>query len=247
MDPEFHAQFMNRWRRYFSGSDLPIAYYYADEAADEDRAASREVDRCLICNIYRVQQGVPYVYHAQSPGCAGAKRYAGFTQTLRPDFEAFLSCGIPGRVEGERYKASPELVREHLAQHPPFEAPGTHLIFKRWDRLREDEEPLAVVFFATPDVLAGLFTLANYDVANSMGVIAPMGSGCASIVQYAYQETASETPRCILGMFDVSARPCVPPNVLTFAVPMKRLRTMASNMDESFLTTPSWRDVVKRI
>lgn len=28
-----------------------------------------------------------------------------------PNFEYFLSCGIPGKLEGERYKKTPELVR----------------------------------------------------------------------------------------------------------------------------------------
>ena len=55
-------------------------------------------------------------------------------------------------------------------------------MFKRWDRLTEEEQPLAVVFFAKPDVLSGLFTLANYDLAKVPGVIAPMGAGCASIL-----------------------------------------------------------------
>jgi len=50
-----------------------------------------------------------------------------------------------------------------------------------------------------------------------------------------------------LGMFDVSARPCVPTDVLTFSVPMKRFIRMVGNMEESFLITNSWRKVLKRI
>jgi hypothetical protein len=48
-------------------------------------------------------------------------------------------------------------------------------------------------------------------------------------------------------MFDVSARPCVPADVLTFSVPIKRFIRMIANMEESFLVTPSWRKVLKRI
>jgi len=51
----------------------------------------------------------------------------------------------------------------------------------------------------------------------------------------------------VLGMFDVSARPCVPETSLTFAVPMKRFREMIQNMDESFLITESWRAVRDRL
>jgi hypothetical protein len=247
MDEDFRELFASQWRKYFVDAGLPICYYYTDHVRQEDVDDTRHEARCLICNLDRVTVGHPFVYNVDSPGCSGGKRYTGFSQELRPNFEYFLSCGIPGEMEGERYKKTPKLVRQHLQNHPPFVAPGQYLVFKRWDRLREDEQPLAAVFLATPDVLAGLFTLANYDVGDPHGVIAPMGSGCASIVDYPYQESSSEQPRCVLGMFDVSARPCVPQNTLTFTVPMKRLEQMVQNMDESFLITESWNLVRKRL
>jgi len=120
-------------------------------------------------------------------------------------------------------------------------------VFKRFDRLADHEQPVAAIFFATADVLSGLFTLANYDYADTQGVIAPMGAGCSSIVYYPSVEARSAEPRCVLGMFDVSARPCVPENMLTFSVPMKRLEQMAGNMDESFLITESWGLVKSRL
>ena len=40
-------------------------------------------------------------------------------------------------------------------------------------------------------------------------------------------------------MYDVSARPCVQPGVLTFAVPMPGLVRMIDNADGSFLATPA--------
>lgn len=67
--------------------------------------------RCLICNLNRVRQGHGFVYSSGSTGCLGGKRYTGFPRTLRPNFEYFLSCGLPGKMEGERYKESPELAR----------------------------------------------------------------------------------------------------------------------------------------
>jgi len=106
----------------------------------------------------------------------------------------------------------------------------------------EDGEANAI-FFATPDVLAGLFTLANFDRPDSLGVITPMGAGCASIINYPMEESRSESPRCILGMFDVSARPHVPEETLTFSIPIKRFEKMVYHMDESFLITGSWGSV----
>ena len=158
-----------------------------------------------------------------------------------------MSCGIPGKLEGERYKKSPELVGQYLQECPPFAAPGHYLVFKRWDKLNPADQPLAVIFFAGPDVLAGLFTLANFDLAAAQGVIAPFGSGCAAIVEYPYLETGADQPKCILGMFDVTTRPFVPANTLTFTVPLKRFEQMVRNMDESFLITGSWEAVRARL
>jgi hypothetical protein len=247
MDTAFSQRFISRWEKYFDGADLPICYFYTDQVQEEDLKETVNLDRCLIANLKRVQDGYPFVYHYHTPGCSGGKRYTGFTKKLRPKFEYFLSCGIPGELEGERYKKSPQLVQEYLKSHPPFEAPGKYLVFKRLDKLTEGEKPLAVIFFATPDVLAGLFTLANYDRADPYGVICPMGSGCASIINYPFEEAQRENPRCILGMFDVSARPGVPQAKLTFAIPIQRFEQMVDNMDESFFTTKSWEAVRTRL
>jgi hypothetical protein len=162
-------------------------------------------------------------------------------------FEYFLSCGIPGEMEGERYKQSPELVREHLKHQAPLQAPATYAVFKRWDNLAEGDDPAVVIFFAPPDVLSGLFTLANFDEADPHGVMAPFGAGCASIVDYPYRELQSGRPRAVLGMFDVSARPCVPAGVLTFAVPWPKFVRMLDNTGESFLITESWNKVRGRL
>lgn len=48
-------------------------------------------------------------------------------------------------------------------------------------------------------------------------------------------------------MFDVSARPCVPEDVLTFSVQMNKLARMIDNMEESFLITGSLSKVSRRI
>ncbi len=247
MNNEFATHFIRQWKKYFKEAELPIGYYYTDQVKGEDLLASENVDRCLIGNMQRVRQGFPFVYDAHTPGCSGGKRYTGFSHTLRPHFEYFLSCGIPGEMEGERYKRDPQLVEQYLLQHPPFEAAGKNLVFKRLDKFREDEQPLAVVFFGTGDVLSGLFALANYDMAEPDGVITPMGSGCGQMVGYPLEQAQAEKPRCVLGMFDVSARPHVHPDELTFTIPYQRFQQLVSYMDESFLITGSWEKIKNRL
>jgi len=104
-----------------------------------------------------------------------------------------------------------------------------------------------VIFFARPDVLSGLFTLAGFDTADPNGVFTPFAAGCGSIVQYPYLERSSDSPRAVIGLFDVSARPFIPEDLLSFSVPLRKFETMIDNMDESFLTTESWRKIQKRI
>jgi len=78
-------------------------------------------------------------------------------------------------------------------------------------------------------------------------MIAPFGPGCGTIVLYPYLERTRPRPRAVIGMFDVSARPCVPETELTFATPMARFREMVGNMEESFLITRTWARVKRRI
>ena len=247
MDKDIQDKFIQLWSKYFDGAELPITFYYTDQEGRAKSAEPPSEHRCLICDLARVRKGEPLSFTAETIGCPGGKRYLGFTPDIMPNFEYFLSCGIPGKLEGERYKKSPELVKEAMKESPQFAAPGKFIVFKRWDQLDESDEPLVVIFFGQPDVLSGLFTLANFDQVDPNGVSAPFAAGCGSIVHYPYLEKDSRNPRGVLGMFDVSARPCVPQDMLTFSVPMSKFVGMIDNMEESFLITPSWGKVRARI
>jgi hypothetical protein len=240
-------EFTGLWGEYFPGAELPMCFYYADEPGGAEPVTPPAGHRCLIADLARVRKGRSISFDADGISCFGGKRYLGFPTELMPNFEYFLSHGIPGELEGERYKKSPELVKEFVQHAPPFEAPAPCIIFKRWDALDEPDEPAVVVFFAQADVLSGLFTLANFDEAEPDAVFCPFAAGCGSIVRYPYLEGAAARPRAVLGMFDVSARPCVPHDTLSFAVPMSKFERMVVNMRESFLITRSWDKVKRRI
>lgn len=245
METDLKERFEERWQKFFPGAELPIAFFYTDRPEGVEAAPPPSGHQCLIGVLSRVRRGFPLRFDVHTVGCFGGKRYLGFSREIMPNFEYFLSCGIPGRLEGERYKKSPELVKEVMKRMPLFAAPARYIVFKRWDRLEAGDDPAAAVFFAPPDVLSGLFTLANYDGVEQ-AVFAPFSAGCGSIVQYPYLEREAERPRAVLGMFDVSARPHIPENVLTFSVPLNKFSTMVDNMEESFLVTPSWAKVKAR-
>jgi hypothetical protein len=242
MDMKLRDMFSQLWKKYFKQEELPVVFFYADES-DAELAVPAKENRCLISFFEKVRQGKDLTFTGAAIACGGGKRYTGFSGALQANFEYFLSCGIPGKMAGERYKQSPELVREMLKHSETFKAPGKYLVLKRWDKLLHGDEPEGVVFFAGGLELSGLFTLAAFDEIRADGVIAPFGAGCASTIYYPWRENQSSDPRCVIGMFDPSARPHIEKDRLSFSVPMKKFVKMIRNMDESFLITQTWKNI----
>jgi len=239
-------KFLDLWKKYFGNAELPIIFYYTDGEGGAEWAEIPEGRSCMICELAKVRNGKSLVYNAARVMCGGAKRYLGYTEKMRPGFEYFLSCGNE-KTEGERYLRTPELVKEFMKNQQTLPGAGRNIVFKRWDNMDENDKPDVVIFFARPDVLSGLFTLANFDQYEPNGTFTPFAAGCGSIVYYPYQESKSERQRAVIGMFDPSARPYVNENILTFAVPFKRFEKMIGYVEESFLITETWSILRKRI
>jgi uncharacterized protein (DUF169 family) len=247
MKEQLRSSFIAHWKHYFPGVALPVAIFYSDSPQNAEPVKKSGAHRCIIADIVRVFRGKALAFSSENIGCEGGKRYCGFSDKLRPEFEYFLSYGIEGKVEGERYKKDPGTVSELMKNTPTRQAPARWLIVKPFDQLTAEDEPEVIVFLAHPDVLAGLFTLANYDRTDLFGVKSPFCAGCGSIVQYPLLENTKGNPDCILGMFDSSARAYVKEGLLSFAIPMKRFETLVGYMDESFLITGTWKVMSRRI
>lgn len=251
MNMKLKEDFIQTWHKYFNNAELPITFYYTDEEGHADLVKPGTQARCIMGPLVKVRRGVSLAFNAESGGCFGGLGTMGFsdrsTLDLEPNLEYFLSCGIPGKVEGERFKKSPEIVKEQYKNSPIFKAPAKNIVFKRWDKLSVSDNPQVVIFFVKPDVLSGLYNLANFDTKDPNAVVAPWGSGCSSIIQDPYLRKDLANPQGIIGMFDTSARPFVSPDELTFSVPINKFVSMINNMEESFLITNSWKAIQKRI
>ena len=247
MDTGLRDRFTAMWQNYFPGTELPITIEFRKDSSPQKKVPPPDGWRCLICQIGRARNGTPLAFDETSVTCKGGLMYSGYSHERPPDFLNFLSRGTPGGVEGERYKQTPEIVDAWQQDILAIPSQGKDLLVTRWDQLTGDDKPEVVIFFARPEVLSGLFTLVNYDQADPNGVICPMGAGCSSIIHYPWLEQQKENPKAVLGMFDPSARPCVPPDMLTMAIPMKKFVRMVKFMEESFLITRSWDTVKKKI
>lgn len=247
MNSELRDKFIELWNDYFEGSDLPITFAIGTSGTGKKAPIPKDW-RCLVCDLARIRKGISLTFDQQSLSCSGAKFFLGYSRERSPEFRYFLSSGKPGVVEGERYKRTPEIVDESIRHQEQIPAEGKCYTFKRWDKLTQDDAPEVVIFFARPEILSGLFTLANFDQTDpNGGVICPFGSGCGSIIYYPWLEQQKVNPKAVLGMFDPSARPYVMVDILTMAIPMKKFVKMIGYMEESFLITETWEKVRRKI
>jgi len=247
MDTGIRDRFTTLWQKYCPGAELPITFEVGEGGGTAERAKTPDGWRCIICDLARVRKGTSLVFDRTSVTCSGGLFFMGYDMQRSEHFRYFLSSGKTGVVEGERYKKTPEIVDEWSGRHVSRPAEGRSYIFRRWDKLSHEDNPEVVIFFARPEVLSALFTLANFDQSDPNGVICPFGSGCSSIIHYPHLEQESDHPRAVLGMFDPSARPCVPVDILTLAIPMKKFEKMIGSVDESFLITRTWDKVKTKI
>ena len=153
-------------------------------------------------------------------------------------------------LEGERYVQSPELVKQWLSEVPITQIPTRYVVFKPLEKVQPDvETPSVVVALADPDQLSALVILANYGRPGAENVIIPWAAGCQTIGVFPYRETATDRPRAVVGMTDISARKIarglLGDNLMTFAMPWRLFLEMESNVAGSFLERPTWQSLGK--
>jgi uncharacterized protein (DUF169 family) len=243
----FTEELFKQFRETLGLKESPLGVYYTNKEP-EGITAKEGIHQCMIGLLQNARKKGKTVYFDKNHfGCPGGAYWMGLRESVRPDMEYFLSCGIPGKLEGERYIKTPELARKFISMRKPRRAPGSYCVFKPIEKFQEDENPEVVVFFVPPDILAGLFTLTGYSLESIDAVNTPFGSGCSTILTYPLKEAEKEQPHAILGMFDVSARPMVEKEILTFAMPFSVLLKLLESVQGSFLETESWKKVHKRI
>ena len=199
MATPFSEKLWNEFRTALGLIESPLGVYYTNDPPD-GKTPKAGMDPgahlCMIGLLKRARHHGETVYFDREHfGCPGGAYYMGFFESPRPEIEYFLSCGIPGQMEGERYIKTPELARAYFLKMKPRPAPASYCVFKPIEKFREGERPEVVVFFGPPDILSGLFVLTNYALELTDGVYAPFGSGCGTILTYPLKEAEKEEPR----------------------------------------------------
>ena len=228
--------FIEKYRQAFGEkAPLPIAFGYSDTPVSEIRS----VPKCLVGSISNVRHGNSLTLSAENVICGGGGLYTAFTE-MPERVPIFVS-------EVEHYKKTKEMVVDYVQGLNIELTQKPYLNFVRIDNLKEWSDAEALLFFATPDILAGLSSWAFYDNNSADAVVTQFSSGCASIVTRAISANKSGGRSCFIGMLDPSARPLIPENELTFTIPMCRLMEMLETMDDSSLYQKAFSALRRRI
>ncbi|WP_031513111.1 DUF169 domain-containing protein [Desulfofalx alkaliphila] len=220
---------------------------------------------CVVAMFVAASKGRTAVFDRKSFGCIGGGVGLGFGnmyENFPGGIEYFLSTGnkefcqseigknivrnMPALEHGEAYYKTPELAKKFIDQLPITDIPYEYVVVKPLSEVAEDETPEVVVFLANCDRLSALFVLANYNRAGGNAVFTPFGAGCHTLCLIPYNENRKDAPRAVLGTFDISARPKLDKDTLSFAIPYKLFVEMESNVEESFLGQDSWARVLQR-
>ena len=128
-----------------------------------------------------------------------------------------------------------------------MDVPFTYVVFKPLKDVAAGEEPQLVNFYVNADQLSAMVVLAHYGRTNTDNVAARMGAGCHTICLIPLDEAKKDPPRAVIGMFDITARSYVDPDILSFSVPFSMFQEMEANVAGSFLEHPDWGKVKARI
>jgi hypothetical protein len=132
---------------------------------------------------------------------------------------------------------------------PVTDIPYQYVVFKPLSQIdpAAKERPELIVFYVNTDQLSALTVLANYYRPGIENVMIPFSSGCQSIFLIPYAEAQKENPRAVVGLIDITVRPMVEPDMLSFSVPYKMFLELEEHREGSFLEKQLWRRIMARM
>ncbi|MCM0761194.1 MULTISPECIES: DUF169 domain-containing protein [Sporomusa] len=229
----------------------PVAVLFTNEKPEKALEFAEQKWGCVAAMLTAATKGRTVVFSRKTFGCLGGgvglglgNLYSGFPGGITN----FLSTGSgEGYPPGEAYKKTPAMAQSFVDHLPITDIPEQYVVFKPLAEVDEDKEkPEVIVFYVNPDQLSAMVVLANYGRSES-SVKIPFAAGCHSTCLLPWSEAAQEKPNAIVGMIDISARPVIDADLLSFSMPLSLFKEMESNAHGSFLDKEAWSKVAKRL
>jgi uncharacterized protein (DUF169 family) len=203
---------------------------------------------CVMGHIWRARRKQTAAYFsAERYGCPGGSFFLGFHKPQSRTIINYVSSGIPGWSEGERYCESPEALERIFEIIDPVPARAKYCVVKPVTMLQAGDDPEVVMFFARPETLCGLHQLACFVTNDPEVVASPWAAACGGIVTWPRTYQAQGRSKAVIGGWDPSARKFLKTDELSFTVPWSMFRDMLERYGESFLTAHTWQTTRKKI
>ncbi len=232
----------------FTPKPRNLATKEMEDRGEIDWQATFSYFSCVLSNIWLARQKKTAAYFdRQRFGCLGGAFYLGFAKPQLDFITYYVSTGIPGQMEGERYLESPQVCRHFFDTIAPPPAPARFCVFKPVSQFAPGEQPEVVIFFARGEIICGLNQLATFVTNDFEAVSSPFGAGCTNIVTWPLLYLAQGKLKAVLGGWDPSDRKFFKADEISFAVPYEMFDRMVRRWPESFLTTDTWATVKKKI
>ena len=159
-------KFIESYREAFGdAAQLPLLFVYSGKLV----AQTAKIGGCFFKGLQAAREGTPVSLSAEVIGCGGGKLYTGFSD-MPEQVPKFVSLT-------EKYKRTPEMVADYVKRLEMPRSSKPYLNFVRIDQAESFEGFEGVMFYATPDMLAGLCGWAFYDTNEPDAVSAQFGSG----------------------------------------------------------------------
>jgi hypothetical protein len=220
----------------------PLCVFGADEPP-EDAVPMPKLNRCAGRAIFLVSasKGTPSIFigEGQVEGCCpGGLTYFGFAER-DPMLKFFLSYGNKGFRGGaaEFLRITPELAEESFESSGRIVRPGKFLVVSPSDHIEEDPGVRSFLIFGSSESVRNLCALVYFRSGSIFSsVIMPGGASCASFVTYA-AGMAEDSPKdaVFIGPVDPTGNSWFPQDYLSMAIPIHIARTMAMDLEQSFI------------
>ena len=230
----------------------PVAVLFTDKKPAGAVEFAEQKWGCVAAMLTAAVKGRTVVFSRKTFGCIGGGVGLGFGNMyvhFPGGFPNFLSTGSgEGYPEGEAYKKNPELAQKFVDELPITDIPEQFVVFKPLAQVDEENEtPKVIVFYVNPDQLSALVVLTNYNRPDNENVAIPFAAGCQTTCLLPWQESFREAPRAIIGMTDISARPVIDADLLSFSVSYDLYKALEAEAPGSFMDKESWHKVLRRI
>jgi len=220
----------------------------AEERGEIDWQAVQTNFSCVLGNVWRARKKrAAACFDRERFGCVGGAFYLGYLKPYLHMHPPFISTGIPGVFEGERYAPSPGTAQAFFDAMDPVPAPRRWCVIQPVERFAGGPPPDVAVFFTRPEALGGLFMLTAFVTESIDAVKTPFGPGCSGLVTWPLRYLSEGREWAVLGGFDPSCRKFLKTDELTFAVPWSLYCKMLDRWEDSFLARDAWKTVRRKI